>query len=145
MAEFALERDMLDGLRIGLLVVEPQVALLAKADLVAHPLVVLDRRAAERDIDPLPPGRAHAARVLLAGAEASAEVDIDGERIETALRQRHRDRAADDAGADHDHVEALARAHTSILAKTASLNRLSPGLQDFSGHFLAAWKTRRIS
>ena len=46
LAELALERDVLDGAREGLLVVEPEVALLAKADFVAHALVILDRRAA---------------------------------------------------------------------------------------------------
>ena len=46
MAEFALERDMLDGARECVFVVEPEVALLAEADLVAHALVIFDRRAA---------------------------------------------------------------------------------------------------
>ena len=46
MAEFALERDMLDGARECVFVVEPEVALLAEADLVAHALVVFDRRTA---------------------------------------------------------------------------------------------------
>ncbi len=46
MAEFALERDMLERTCERVLVVEPEVALLAEADLVAHALVIFDRRAA---------------------------------------------------------------------------------------------------
>src|SRR5208282_3655455 len=43
MAELALQRDMLDSARERLLIVKPQVTLLAEADFVAHALVVLDR------------------------------------------------------------------------------------------------------
>src|SRR5271156_261826 len=120
MAEFALERDVLDGAREGLLVVEPEVTLLPEADFVAHALVVLDRRAAQRDVHPLPPGGAHAARILFAGAETSAEIDIDGERFEPALRQTHRDRTADDTSADNDRLESLTRNHEATLSKSQS-------------------------
>ena len=46
MTKFALERNMLERTGEGVFIVEPEIALLAKADLVAHALVVLDRRAA---------------------------------------------------------------------------------------------------
>ena len=120
MAELALERNVFDGAREGLLVIEPQVTLLAEADFVAHALIVLDRRAAQRDVHPLPPGGAHPARILFAGAETAAEFDIDGKRFESALRQAHRDRTADDAGADNDRLESLTHNHEATVSKSHS-------------------------
>ena len=60
-------------------------------DLVAHALVVLDRRAAQSDVHALPPCGAHAAGVFFTGAETSTEIDIDSERFESALGKAHRD------------------------------------------------------
>src|SRR5579871_4903503 len=85
MAQLALDREMLPGLGPGRGVVQPEVALLAKADLLAHAFVVLDRGAAERDVDRLPPGRAHPAGVLFARTEAPAEVDIDDADLDGAF------------------------------------------------------------
>jgi hypothetical protein len=93
---------------------------LAEANFVAHALIVLDRRAAQCDVHPLPPGGAHAARILFARAETAAEIDIDGERFESAFRQTHRDRTADDAGADNDRFESLTRNHKATVSKSHS-------------------------
>src|SRR5271156_693485 len=120
MAEFALERDVLERASERVVVVKPEVALLPKADFVTHALVVLDRCAAERDIHALPPCGAHAARVFFARAEATAEIDIDAERLESALCEAHRDGAADDARADDNRFEALTCNHVAILAKWQS-------------------------
>jgi hypothetical protein len=43
MAELALQRDVLECTRERIFVVEPEISLLPKADLVEHALVVLDR------------------------------------------------------------------------------------------------------
>src|SRR5438309_319547 len=101
LAELALYRQMLYRSRPRLLIVEPEITFLPEADLVANVLEILDRCTAQRDIDGLPPGRADAAGVLLAGAEPSAQIDIDDERPQFTLGQRHRQRASDDSAA-HD-------------------------------------------
>src|ERR1700732_4480266 len=102
---------MVAGLRPGLGVIEPEIALLAKPDFIADTLVETNGRAAERDIYRLPPGRAHAAGVLLARTEPAAQVDIDHSDLEPPLGQAHRDGTADDAAAYQDHVVAFAQRH----------------------------------
>jgi hypothetical protein len=117
MAEFALQCEMLLGLGPGRGVVEPEIALLAEAHLLAHAIVVFDRRAAERDIDRLPPGRAHAPGILFAGAEPPAEIDIHHGGLKPALGERHRERASDNPAADQHHVVSPPARHALIVSQ----------------------------
>jgi len=94
--------------RESLIVVKPEVAFLAEADLVADALVSTRSRPRHSAIFTACTRWRARRRVLFAGAEASAQIDVDDECFESALSEAHRNRAADDAGADNDQVEALA-------------------------------------
>src|SRR5262249_38714899 len=88
--------------------IEPEVAVLAKADVGGVPPEEVERGAAGVDVDGLPPGRARAARVEFGGGVEAREVEIDDDEPRHASRaQTPCDRRADDASAHDEDADAL--------------------------------------
>src|SRR5579875_566337 len=112
----------------GPLVVQPQVAPLPETYLTRDFFVILDRRPAQRDIDRLPPSRAHPTGVFFARAQPPRQIDVDYQAAHPPFAQGHRQRAADNSRSDNKSF--LSDGHTCRLSRPLAVAQSAePDLQ----------------